>query len=370
MRTFVWWSAAASLFVSVQAVAQAIPEGSSVMLYGLLDAGVSYVSNESGSKNLKFDDAIATPNLLIFKGSEDLGDGLHAVFTLANQYVLGTGAILAGRGIFGANAFVGLASDRYGTLTLGNQYDFMTDSLLFGLDDAALTIGGLYNFRAGPFNKISIPGNPPFAAQFDWDRMEGATVNSSVKYLSPTIGGVRLGFLYGFGGIPGSFGTGDSVSLGANYDAGPFGAGVAYTEVKYASAGSPSVGIRNWGVGAHYQFENWTATALITTVRNTSNGGAIADAELGAAYMLAADWQIGADYMYMKGDAYLNNNHAHQLNGIVRHLLSKRTAIYGEIVYQRTNSRANALIDGVLDPGGTSSGPSQSIGRIGVQTRF
>nr|WP_296650809.1 4-hydroxy-2-oxovalerate aldolase [Paraburkholderia sp.] len=247
---------------------------------------------------------------------------------------------------------------------------YVVDSLFFGRTDAAMTVGGLYNFRAGPFQKLALPYNPPFAGQFDWDRMSGQTVTNSVKYQSPSIDGFRFGALYGFGGVPGSFGAGNSVSAGINYDRGPFGAAAAYTEVKYLQTGGPQVAVRNWGVGAHYDFGKVSASALITTVRNTANGGAIAQGEIGATYQLAPAVQIGADYMYMKGNAYLDNNHAHQISTSVDYLLSKRTMVYAQAVYQRANSGAQALISGIIDPNGTSSGPSQFLTRVGIETRF
>jgi len=345
--------------------------GSSVTLYGVMDAGITYISNSGGHSNLKFDDGIMAPNILGFKGDEDLGGGTHAVFDLVNQFAVGTGAIQPpGKGLFGRNAWAGLTNDRYGSLKLGNQYDFMVDSLFFGRTDSAMRIGGLYNFRAGPFAKIAIPYNPPYAGQFDWDRMSGQTVTNSVKYQSPSFDGFRVGGLYGFGGVPGSFGSGNTVSAGLNYDHGPFGAAAAYTEVKYLQEGAPQVGIRNWGVGAHYDFEKVSLSALVTTVRNTANGGAIAQGEIGATYLWTPEVQFGVDYMYMKGNKFLDNNHAHQISAAADYFLSKRAFVYAEAVYQRTNSGAQALISGVLDPDGTSSGPTQILGRIGLQTRF
>jgi len=355
------------LFACVQAKAQS---ANSVTLYGLIDAGVSYVSNEGGHSNLKFDDGIQVPNILGLKGDEDLGGGVHAIFDLVSQFSVGTGAFVPGKGIFGRTALVGVSSEQYGKLTLGNQYDFMTDGLFFGQTDAALFVGGLYNFRAGPFTKIAIPYNPPYAGSFDWDRMSGQTVANSVKYQSPSWGGFRIGALYGFGGVPGSFGAGNSVSTGLNYDRGPLGLAAAYTEVKYLQAAGTDIGIRNWGVGGHYNFGKLNATALFTTVRNTANGGAIEQIEVGSSYLVFPDLQLGADYMYMKGNAFLDNNHAHQVTAAADYFLSKRSTVYAEAVYQRTNSGAHALISGVLDPSGMSSGSKQFIARIGVQTKF
>ncbi|EGC99685.1 porin, partial [Burkholderia sp. TJI49] len=78
---------------------------SSVTMFGLIDAGISYVSNEGGSKNAKFDDGIFTPNLFGLRGVEDLGGGYRAKFALVNQFSMANGSIV-GTGIFGRNAYV------------------------------------------------------------------------------------------------------------------------------------------------------------------------------------------------------------------------------------------------------------------------
>jgi hypothetical protein len=76
-----------------------------------------------------------------------------------------------------------LSNDSVGKLSLGNQYDFMTDSLFFSGDDPAEISGHFYDFRAGPFQKLALPQNPMDA--FDWDRMAAERIANSVKYLSP-----------------------------------------------------------------------------------------------------------------------------------------------------------------------------------------
>ncbi len=164
---------------------------SSVTLQGLIDGGVTYVNNQHGGSATLFDSGILAPNLLTFKGTEDLGGGNKAVFALTSQFDLGSGATIPGAGqIFNRTAYVGLSNDRYGTLTFGNQYDF----------------------RQGPFSALGVPNNPTGA--FDFDRMAGATrVSNSVKYRSPDLSGFSFGALYGFGGVPGAFSANSSMEL-------------------------------------------------------------------------------------------------------------------------------------------------------------
>ncbi|MFM0280244.1 porin [Paraburkholderia sediminicola] len=340
---------------------------SSVTIYGLLDVGLTYISNQNGHSNLRTDDGINRPTLLGFRGVEDLGGGTRAVFELTTQFSIDNGNLLPGQSLFSRTAYVGLDSDHLGRLTLGNQYDFMTDSLFFGGNDPAADAGHLYGFRAGPFRKLGIPDNP--TGDFDWDRMAAERIANSVKYLSPTYAGWSFGAMYGFGNVAGSIGTGNSSSFGLNYVGAAFGFNAAYTDVKYVTAVG-EIGIRNWGIGAHYNWEGFIFNGIVTTVRNTVEGGAIAEASGGVIYYLSPDWSVGAVYMYMKGNDVLNNNHAHQISAILDHALSKRTSVYLMSVYQRTNAGAQALINGLNDPNDSSSGPNQLLVRVGLHTVF
>ncbi len=76
----------ASTLMSTAAHAQ-----SSVTLFGLMDTGVTYVSNQGGKSNVKMDDGVNGPNLWGIRGSEDLGGGTKAIFELVNQYQLNNG---------------------------------------------------------------------------------------------------------------------------------------------------------------------------------------------------------------------------------------------------------------------------------------
>ncbi|MGA3249145.1 MAG: porin, partial [Paraburkholderia sp.] len=108
---------------------------SSVTLYGLIDAGLTYVSNQketgstAGHSKFGMTDASINPDRFGLRGSEDLGGGLKAIFTLENGFTLTNGALGQHGLLFGRQAFAGLSSDQFGTVTLGRQYDAMVDYL-------------------------------------------------------------------------------------------------------------------------------------------------------------------------------------------------------------------------------------------------
>lgn len=335
-----------------------------VAIYGLLDAGVSHVSNQNGRSVKKLDDGVYTPSLLGFRGNEDLGDGLQALFLLETQIELGTGGIIPNSNMFWRQSYVGLSSSGVGKLTLGNQFDFMWDNLAPALNDPAVLAGGLYNFSGGPFAKLGIPKN--LTGGLDWDRTAGARVANTVKYQSPSIGGFVLGALYGFGE-----GQSDrTVSAGARYERGPLGVGAAFTEVDYRIPGAPEVSIRNWGLGGHHVFGSVIGAALVTTARNEQSGAEVYQARAGAKWNFSGLWSVGAAYTYMKGNDQLDDNHAHQVGATLSYAFSKRTLAYVQGVHQKTNPEAKAHIMGVMDPAGASSTSRQSILRIGMWTTF
>ncbi|WP_213302001.1 porin [Paraburkholderia sacchari] len=347
---------------------------SSVTIFGLLDAGVSYISNQGGKSNLQMADGIAVPNLFGMEGTEDLGGGLKAKFRLVNQFSLGNGSIIASPsnssmtsgGLFAREAWMGLASDRYGSLTMGRQQDFMVDTLLADVGaDSALYVGGLYNFRDGPFSGLNLPDSPPNEA-YNFDHMNGAeALSNSVKYTSANYSGLKFGGMYAFGGTAGNISQNSASSYGVSYARGPLAVGAAYTNVKYAVLEGES--IRNWGAGMRYSIGGALLTLLYTNTRNTQNGAAVNMIEAGGTYRVTPAFGLGANYMYMWGNAGVDNNHAHQINAVAQYSLSKRTTVYAGTSYQIANAGATAAIDGTFGP---SSSNYQFVGRVGIQTRF
>ena len=139
-------------------------------MFGLMDAGISYVSNQGGHGAAKFDDNISSRTCSVSKArrisarARVRSSGSSASIRSATARSSAAGC--------SRTAYVGLQNDRYGTLTLGNQYEFMVDALAASGNEIAQDLVGLYGFRNGPFDKLALPNNPTGA--FDWDRVAAA----------------------------------------------------------------------------------------------------------------------------------------------------------------------------------------------------
>jgi predicted porin len=360
-KKWTWAACAAALaVVSTQASAQ-----SSVTIYGLLDVGLTYISNLGGHSSLQFKDGQNSPNLWGITGTEDLGGGWKTIFLLRDQIVIGTGSILSGQSLWSKSAYVGMKNERYGVFTAGEQYDFMRDMVK---DSPAEISGHLYSYPGGIFTKLAIPGNP--SGSFDWSRLTGTPISNSVRYESPSFAGFHVGAMYGFGNVAGSIGAGNGSSFLVSYEHGTFGADAAYTTTKHVGTPGPDVTIRNGAVGSRYTWGPVFMTALITTVRNVANGTAAASYSAGAMYHVTPLWSLGFSYMYQKGNEELSNQHANEIAGIVDYALSKRTSVYALGAWQRTNHGVHANIDGLLGATAAASGPNQEVFRVGLHTRF
>ncbi|MDH5857189.1 porin [Lampropedia aestuarii] len=96
---------------------------SNVSVYGVLDTGVEYLNRVEGSGSMTrmpLNTGGQTASRLGFRGSEDLGGGLKAVFVLESGLSLTDGRYMQGGRAFGRQAFVGL-SGSWGSLTFGRQ---------------------------------------------------------------------------------------------------------------------------------------------------------------------------------------------------------------------------------------------------------
>lgn len=336
---------------------------SNTTLYGIVDAGVTFISNQQGKHNLVLATGMQTPNLFGIRGNEELGGGLKAVYVLEGQFALENGATI-GSGVFGRQSYVGL-SGPWGALTLGNQYEFMFESLSARRLGPNLAYVSLYNLQQGPFQALGTP-----FGGLDFNRVAGAfRVANSLKYASNDINGFSFGAMYGLGEVAGAFGQNSTTSLGGNYDHGPLALNAAYTYVKSQDMDSGNKGIRNWGFGGRYLFGTLTLDAIYTNTRNTLTSGRVNVYDVGVTSPIAAGTTIRADYQIMKGNSQLGNNKANQFGLTLDYAFSKRTDVYANLVYQKASGDANpaAFISGL--PASSADG-NQTATRVGLRHFF
>ena len=119
-----------SLLASGQVLAQ-----SSAVVYGIMDAGVRSTSGMDpanarsvGSASM-VNSGINTTSRLGYRGNEDLGGGLQALFFLESGLNINTGATASSSKFFDRGAYTGLKGD-FGTLTLGRQNTLLADAVL------------------------------------------------------------------------------------------------------------------------------------------------------------------------------------------------------------------------------------------------
>ncbi|EIF35693.1 outer membrane protein (porin) [Burkholderia sp. Ch1-1] len=200
-------------------LASAAHAQSSVTLYGFVDAGLVYVNNQSGHSNVQMVTGQTNGSRWGLRGSEDLGGGLKAIFTLENGFDPSNGKLLQNGREFGRQAFVGLSSDTWGAVTLGRQYDPMTE-LIGGI--AATSMWAWLGTHPGDFDDL----NSTFR------------VNNAVKYLSPTFYGLQASGMFAPGGVAGNFASSRIYTLGLKYENGPLSAALAYDNIN-----NPSVSV-------------------------------------------------------------------------------------------------------------------------------
>ncbi|NLP61933.1 porin [Paraburkholderia sacchari] len=191
---------------------------SSVTLYGIIDEGFNLNTNSGGKHLYNLSSGVMQGSRFGLRGAEDLGGGLKAVFVLENGFDVNTGKLGQGGLMFGRQAYVGLSSSQFGTVTFGRQYDSVVDYV-------------------GPLEAGDQWGGYLAAHPQDLDNFNNAyRTNNTVKFTSVNYAGLTFGGTYSFGGQAGNF-TGNQIwSLGAGYNNGPLALGVGYLNARTPNA--------------------------------------------------------------------------------------------------------------------------------------
>lgn len=308
--------------VSAPAFAQ-----SNVTIYGLVDMGVAYRSDNAaagvGSKT-SIDSGIANGNRLGFRGTEDLGNGLKAGFVLEQGFYVdqGTGR---GDGMVSRQSYLSLGGG-FGTVLAGRVYTFQ--------DQLRGTFDPFGNGTVGQVGNV-------YAAE--------VRLNNTVAYVSPNFSGftVKAAYSTEMGdnqiGASGAYmgsgaGTtnenrgndGDTTvfAISPMYQNGPLTVALNYHQAEEKDI--TDYELKNWDLGASYDFGvaklaamygNRQAEALGVDTMDRDQWMVGVTVPVGAAGAVLASWTQAED-------DELGGAEARQWALGYTHALSKRTGLY------------------------------------------
>ena len=102
-------------------IASAAQAESNVTIYGVADAALAYGRTDDATFTGFLRDGGLAGNRIGFRGSEDLGDGLSAVFVLEHGYLIGNGGEHRAGRAFSRQSWLGIKGG-FGTASVGYQY--------------------------------------------------------------------------------------------------------------------------------------------------------------------------------------------------------------------------------------------------------
>lgn len=369
---------------------------SSVTLYGTLDTGIDYISNQKtasgGKSNWMMESGNISTDRWGLRGNEDLGGGLSAVFDLENGFNIDSGKFSNGGDEFGRQAWVGIASKQWGTVTMGRQYDFLVD-FVAPLSATGSGFGG--NIADHPFDNDNLNND--------------LRMNNALKFRSATYDGFTVGGAYAFSNAAGGFSNNNAYSLGAQWAGGPFNLALAYLQVNQpggvnqpantggavsSSDGDATfTGARQRILGAAGRYTFGAATVGLVFTRTMlddphqiTQGGAYAtlngdmltfnNYELNARYAITPAFSLGGSYTFTDGHFSDDGKSVapkwNQFMLQADYALSRRTDLYLEGVYQHVSGADGIAVLGNASIYSLAASPSdrQAVVAVGIRHKF
>jgi GBP family porin len=203
---------------------------SQIQIYGVVDAGYQYNSmDRAGALDVSgIVPGHRNQSRLGFRGNEDLGDGLSALFQLESGFTIDTGQSTQGGRLFGRQAWAGLDSTRLGRVAMGRV--------------------GTFGSGTGAFDMMNVID--PFQNGFGLASVasviseNGIRLDNMVAYRSPKLGAFQLGYQHSFQQdgteAAGTSNNRRADSFGVNFASGPLYAAVTYLQLKYPNATAPA----------------------------------------------------------------------------------------------------------------------------------
>ncbi|CAE6723721.1 Outer membrane porin protein 32 [Paraburkholderia aspalathi] len=331
---------------------------SSVTLYGVLDNGFVYQSSGGDNSAIR-----AVPGGLFatrfgFKGSEDIGGGLHVNFQLEQAFSGQTGAATNAAEAFNRLAFVGL-SGGFGEVRFGLQNSPQYDVLQAAMDPSWV------KSIASPMNNFN-----------------GLIIraNNGISYYTPTFGGLNAKFMVALRDPSTGAGSGigfynvvvqyinGPLNVAAGYERGDepaVGAGGSYTLAGGAAAG-PGAVFSVFNAGASYAI-GANRIWLAYHTENLTNTPKYMQHDV---YQISDSYQVSPYALCSLMYGYVHDrtgggNNAQELGLLFEYALSKATELYTAAGFIQNRNQAAYTLAGTAYSGLTIT-PGTDTRGIGV----
>ncbi|MYM34110.1 porin [Duganella sp. FT50W] len=337
---------------------------SNVTIYGILDAGIVADRGGKDGNVTQLNSGAASASRIGFKGTEDLGGGLNAIFKLETGAKIDKGTLDNDNNrLFNREAYVGLSSKTAGTLTLGRQYTPYYETLRDVGDPFAMGMAGTAK------NLFPVAS---FMTRND----------NAVVYKTPDLAGFTGSVSYSLGEVAGDASATRQVGGALAYKNGPLNVAVAYNMKNNDTSTLKTAGVgHNTLIAANYDFQvvkvfgayskdsglnsaplNSTATAFSTVPFVASQDST--DALIGVSAPVGTAGTVTASYIN-KNDKEVFNRDASQWAIGYNYALSKRTSTY--VAYAKIKNKNGA---GYTVGNNTDAGTGDKAFNVGVKHSF
>ncbi|KAF1030453.1 MAG: Outer membrane porin protein 32 [Delftia tsuruhatensis] len=350
---------------------------SSVTLYGIVDVGVEHLNNVAAGGGLSRMPSTTSmvPSRWGLRGSEGLGGGLKAIYTLESGFAPDQGTFNQGGRGFGRQSWVGLGGN-WGSLTMGRQNSMLFWSLLDSdiIGPAVFAMGSLdaYIPNSRADNMLAWRGN---------------------------FGGLALGAGYSFGrdtvnagpspagtNCPGESGSDTQAcrqwSLYAKYDTPAWGVALGYEQQNGrtpASSTDPVFGGMNSSakhderlhLGGYFKLAGVKIGGGL--LRRDNDGDAVKPRSnlwyVGASYPVTEALVLETQWLTLRYRG-VSGYDSDLLVARAIYNLSKRTAVYTQLGHIRNDRLATVSVSGGAPGSNTAPGRSQTGINVGIRHMF
>jgi len=322
-------AAAVAAAVAAPAMAQ------SVTIYGAVDAGVESYDNGAKTYMRSTNSRYATTRLGL-RGSEDLGGGLRAEFTL--QGATGMDNTNPAPIAFNEEFWVGL-SGGFGHIRFGTTD--MTQAE--GVD--TFVANGAGSFANFPALLHGDAGTNPTVASGTRNGELGGNTSNTIRYILPTLGGVTVQAAFSSGNANAAAVDSDAEQWGvsAAYVGGPLGVIGGYQVAKSRNGGIEDRDSATFGIRYNAGFAQFGVAILRADAATNTDSDDLKSSIANVAVPLGSGV---TGHVVLASTKRAGDNKGSGTAAVIRKDLSKRTTIYGAYVQVESGADGRAVFAG------------------------